>query len=442
MQFVNVISQVPNNPIRRDTALASINQTGATLISIIGGLNQKDFGFFTLLKTAREFRDFRDSFATPVNGKLFGDSGGYSVIKGDVHPEDIPRFIPCYIKFFELEHHTVNTFFSLDIPIFIKPEFQDFNTIANINEFNRQSLVESKELMEKDPEIRQKFSYVWHFKIPEQYRIFSQLYDELELSKLIMRRSIGGMVGLPKKTAIRFAPFIALAYRCLLDHLKGAYPEEPFTLHMLGIKSKTDRFAMALIEQLFRRYLKDTADVKVTYDSININRNTQYNVRNVKFFSLEDDTLNEYRNVFALPQDIIESVYFTDSMEDHFRAELENLKNGKKMLSADSFAPLAIHSEVFIDRYFSKVVESYEVVDAFFRSTSVIQVKAHLKNMMLKLSLEEPSIFTKKFLQAFIENVEWIFAFHRWFILKRDRVSLDELIFEFIQEINFPFRLG
>ena len=442
MQFVNVISEVPTDPIRRDTAFASTNQTGATLISIIGGLNQKNFGFFTLLKTARQFREFRRSFAAPMNGILFGDSGGYSIICGDVHPEDIAKFIACYCKFFELEHSSVDQFFSLDIPIFTKTEFQDFNTVANIYKFNRQSLVESKELMEKDPEFRKKFSFVWHFKIASQYRIFSQLYEELELSKLVMRRSIGGMVRLPQITGIRFAPFVALAYRCLLDHQEGSYTEELFTLHLLGIKSKPDRFAMALLEQLFERYLKDIADVKITYDSINVNRNTQYNVRNVKFNSFDGDTLNEYRNVFALPQDIIESVYFTDTMQDHFAAELDNLKNGKEMLSTDSFSPLAIFSERSIDRYFSTVIEFFEVIDTFFESTSVIQVKHHLKNMMLKLSLEEPSIFTKNFLQAFIENVEWIFAFHRWFLLKRDRNSLDDLIFEFIREINFPFRLG
>jgi len=441
VDFTNVVGNIPKDQSRKDVLLASLYRTRKSLMSIIGGLRQKDSSFFSLQKTARDFREFQSAYIKVVNGELYADSGGYSIIAGDVHPEDIPKFIACYTKFFELEHSSVDQFFSLDIPIFLKPEYQSFNTRKNILEFNKTSLTEAKQLLE-DPLIRGKFNFVWHFKMLDQYQIWSNLYEELGLSDVIMRRSIGGMVGLPKLTGIRFAPFIALAYRCLLDHLEGAYPEETFHLHFLGIKSKTDRFAMALIQKLFTRYLDGMPAPAFTYDSINVNRNTQFNVRSLRVFSFADGCLEEYPGVFRVPADILKEVYFKASLKNDLTREMDNLKNGNALGNSDIFSPLGIYSEMAVDAYFAYIIESYEVAEIFFKSTSVIQVKHHIRNLLSDLSVSQPNLFTKNFKTTLIENVEWTFRFHDWFSHKRDRQNLHDLIVEFIEAINFPFELA
>ena len=441
MDFVNVIGTVPTDQMRQDIAQASINITGKTLISIIGGLKQKNFGFDTLLKTSREFKRFQNEYVKNINGELFADSGGYSIIAGDVHPSDIDKFTKCYTKFFELEHQSVNTFFSLDIPIFLKDEYLKFNTKQNIYKFNRQSLMDAKTLLEENPEIGKTFNFVWHFKILEQYQIWSKLYDELGLSKLIKRRSIGGMVGLPNITGKHFAPFIALSFRCFFDHQKGAYPNEPFNLHLLGIKSKTDRFAIAILEALFTRYLAGIANAKFTYDSINVNRNAQFNARNLETFSFENGEIIRYDTIFEIPKRIIKQIYFTETMKKAFDGEVSNLQNGRKLNSSDNFAPLGIFSNKQIDKYFMNIIERYEIIDMLFNNTSIIQVKYNLNNVIIDLSLQHPKLFTKNFHKTLIENIEWIFRFHRWHQNNRNKDSLDEIIAAFIEEINFPFYL-
>ena len=441
MHFVNVIGTVPTDQMRQDIAQASISITGKTLISIIGGLKQKNFGFDTLLKTSREFKRFQNEYVKNINGELFADSGGYSIIAGDVHPSDIDKFTKCYTKFFELEHQSVNTFFSLDIPIFLKDEYKKYNTKKNIYEFNRQSLIDAKTLLEENSEIRKKFNFVWHFKILEQYEIWSKLYEELGLSKLIKRRSIGGMVGLPKITGKRFAPFIALSFRCLFDHQEGAYPDKTFNLHLLGIKSKTDRFAIEILESLFTRYLAGIANAKFTYDSINVNRNAQFNARNLETFSFENGEINRYGTIFDIPNNIINQVYFTETMKKTFQDEISNLRNGRNLNSSDNFSPLGIYSNIHIDNYFLHIIERYQIIDMLFNNTSIIQVKYSMKSLLIDLSLKQPGLFTKHFQETLLENIEWIFRFHNWYRNNRNKDSLDEIIAAFIEEINFPFHL-
>ncbi len=441
MDFVNVIGSMPNTEVRKDLTLASTKVTQKTLISIISGLKQKNSGYDTMQKTIRDFRQFKNEYAKQVDGKLYGDSGGYSIIAGDVNPKDIPKFVSCYNKFFELEHGSVDQFFSLDIPIFLRPEFRDYNTSKDIFEFNHLALSESKKILERDPEFRKKFNFVWHFKILEQYRIWDRLYEELELSNLISRRSIGGMVGLPKRANIKFAPFIGLAYRCLYDHQNGPYGNERFILHLLGIKSESDRLAMAVIEALFKAYLPENVEVTITYDSINANRNTHFNVKNLETFRFENGILHRYDNVFSLPQNVIESVYFTTSMQELFARELTQLKTGKNLTSADSFSPLGLYSVKAIDAYFMQRIASYNVANIFLESTSVVQVKHHLEKFVLDMSLEQPKIFTKNFKKTFIENIEWIFKFHYWYIKYRDKKSLGKRITDFIDEIGYPVKL-
>ena len=157
--------------------------------------------------------------------------------------------------------------FSLDIPSSIK--YLELNKVDVIYEFNKRALLKLRGLIEIHPELKDKIYFVWHFKIAAQYQIWSRLYKELGLAEFISNRAIGGMVGLHGKTKTNFSPFTAISYRCLLDYLEAENFKNDFRLHFLGMYIGYDRFQIALLEKLFSRYLQDSANVKMSYDSIN-----------------------------------------------------------------------------------------------------------------------------------------------------------------------------
>ena len=91
MKYVYVASGSPADPKRSNVCRASAALAGFSLISLIGGLKQKDFGFETILAVAMDIKDFHDRFVRPISGTLYVDSSGYSIIKGDVTPENVIR---------------------------------------------------------------------------------------------------------------------------------------------------------------------------------------------------------------------------------------------------------------------------------------------------------------------------------------------------------------
>jgi len=435
MNFVDVISNISNSNIYRESILLTGKITGISLFSLIQGFRQDNFGFDTLQNLAVAIRQFKREFLW----QLFIDSGGYSIIRGDIDPKDIPMVIGCYAKYIESENMHFDQIFSLDIPLIAKPEFAAFNTQRNILECNRQSLMASKPLLE-DPQIRSKFSFVWHFKTPEHYQIWSHLYDELDLSKRIMRRSIGGMVGLSSTANIRFAPFIAMAYRCLLDHLAGPYASEPFYLHLLGIKSLSDRFAMALMDRLFKEYL-NPPEAFLTYDSISETRAMHLKNKNSKVYNFENGVLNRFTTLFDIPDDLINHIYSHSPLTEWVKPEIERLRAGQRMKHLNILSPLGAYSAIQLNRYLEHAIDHYEMANILLKRSSIIQVKHDLKPILNELYHEQPEIFTKSFVDDFIINVGWIFRFSQWYQTSRDRSTLEPLIEDFIHTINFPSRL-
>ena len=67
MDFVNVLGSIPTKEVNKQLTLASINVTKKTLISIISGLKQKNFGYDTMQRTVRDFRQFKNNFAELVS---------------------------------------------------------------------------------------------------------------------------------------------------------------------------------------------------------------------------------------------------------------------------------------------------------------------------------------------------------------------------------------
>ena len=145
------------------------------LFSLIAGLRQGSFGFDTLHRITQEIIEYKKVLGN--DRKFFIDSGGYSIIAGDVSPRDISKFIECYNLFLDRDApDNCDYIFSLDIPIFLK--YKEFNTSKYIYEMNLKSIQESKKVLLKNKELFDKFIYVWQFKLHKQNVLWKKIYDD------------------------------------------------------------------------------------------------------------------------------------------------------------------------------------------------------------------------------------------------------------------------
>ena len=447
MEFVNVTASMPWSRIRLndDVTMASVNLTKRSLVSIIGGLKQKRAGPDTIQNQMYEIEAYRKRFVQPCHGRLYIDSGGYSIITGEVDPQNIRKAIKLYNLVLEHYPKSYDNIFTLDIPVLLKAP--SLNTKANLFQLNYESLFDTKKFLEKSLELQNKVFFIWHFKVFGQYHIWKNIYSDLGLNDYIKNRAIGGLVGLNNALMkagrkIDFSPVIALSFRCLLDHLKKKTVDKIFCLHYLGVKMRSDRFIIALIERLFKIYLRDISEVVFTYDSIHYNTSAMLSTKTlVNCWHFHENQIENYENIFSVSNKILQSIYFNDQMYCSLNTEIENLKRGKKLNNAGILSPLNIYSNMQLDLYFKYTIKKYSLAELIYRSKTDFDVYPKLKKMLEELKLSQPNIFTNKLTKQIYSSIEYIYKFHKWYCIRRDYESLDELIDEFVKTINFPMVL-
>ena len=182
-------------------------------MSLIGGLRQQHSGPDTLLDQVYEIQQYRDRYVEPCNGKLYVDSGGYSIISGEVKPQNILKTIKIYHLYLKHYPGDFDNIFTLDIPVVLNDPA--LNTKANLYRLNYESLSDTLRLLQRSRQLQEKVIFVWQFKIPGQYEIWKAIYKELKLNNYIQNRAIGGLVGLHNALRnsgrkIDFSPVIAL----------------------------------------------------------------------------------------------------------------------------------------------------------------------------------------------------------------------------------------
>lgn len=434
MKYLHVAGKP--SPGRVDFNPAILRQTNLCLYSLIEGLRQKDFNTHTLAKVIENIQGYSRAYVAPVNGEIFTDSGGYSIIAGFVSPEDILRFIACYNVYAVHERNVYHSIFSLDIPW--SKKFDSLNTKQRIYEFNLMSLLSARDILQDYPEVKEKYYFVWHFKMLSQYLIWKDIYDSLGLNSLVKNRAIGGMVALRGATGINFSPFTPLAYRCLLDYLETKDYSRPFTLHFLGMYIPYDRFQIALLEHLFRRYFEGQIGVKLTYDSINYTHTVRMN-KGLQLYVPNGADLDVYPSLVDAPRELLKSIYVEDV--DFIAAEIERRRAGHNLVHSDSFAALNIFSNKAIDNFFSHVVDSYGIADMFFKFKSSTRILHEVGLILEELRLKYSQLFTKSTIHSIMKNIELTFLFHDWFVNYRDYVSLNGMVIDFIRDIKFPSEL-
>ena len=307
-----------------DYNYSAVVNSNNLLISMIDVLNSSSSASksFTFFKSLYQMHELYRNAGTKFN--TFLDSGGYSIIVGDVKANQTREFIERYNTRIIEGKNIYDYVFSLDIPIFLSEP--QFNTKDAIKQFNKESLIQTYNQAAKDEILRKKLYFVWHFKIKEQYDIWNELYEELKINNLIQNRAVGGMVGLRGITQIDFSPFIAPMYRCLLDYINGD-TSVPFRFHALGVYIQHDRFFLCFLEKLFNWYLSKlnlNDNSHITYDSVNYMRTAQLRSRDLDIYHFNGYAIDIYRHI-ECPDDIYKDAYginYTNALE-----EIDRIKN-------------------------------------------------------------------------------------------------------------------
>ena len=430
---------------KTDFNISAVQSAKNVLISIIEGLNQKRFGFDTLSVVVNHIRNINEKYIRPTKSKLFIDSGGYSIIVGDVSPMNVTKFIECYNHYLLTEKDIYDYIFSLDIPIFLNnPEY---NTVHHIENFNRISLTKSIEILQQYPELKEKFYFIYQFKVSGQYQIWKKLYDELNLSNYIQNWAIGGMVGMrgilrkdPGSTDINFSPFTAIAYKSFFDYINSTnFGVKNFNLHCLGIYIKYDRFQLTLLEKLFKEYLipmMKEPNPNLTYDSVNYMRTAQLKVKSLNIFQRVENSIIYHDSIQVVPTELFQQVY--GELYPLLEIEIENLKAGRNLNNIDSFTGLNVFSNIELDKFFDWIIDEYEIISLFFKCNDYEHFKRMLDPILITITAKWSFIFTSKLIKCIRENLRITYIFNYWWINKKDETSLNTLITEFIKKIGFP----
>jgi len=402
------------------------------LYSIINAFGSEQFGYDNMLTCSNNVKDYHDNLYE--DEKLFIDSGGYSIIVGDVPPKQVRLFTQVYNYFLEQYSHLTDYLFSLDIPIFLK--YPKYNTVEYILKCNYEwSQIESKIILDKHPELYEKFIYVWQFKMPQQFKIWQKCYNEIFANeKRLKHFAIGGLVGLRGLTNIPFSPFIAPAYKILRILQEKNIPEESI-LHILGVYGLHDRFTMMFMDELFNRiHLKNNkCSVKITFDTINYTLSGLYKVRELPFLNcpivkpgsndlFESEDINNKLN-FLIPDDNVRAKILYD---------MQNIIDGKNLADPKLMGLTYVIYSHMLDAVMKKVIDEYQLVDFVLSYDSWNKLKCWLPSKLNTIEHKYP--FFKSMNKGIMHNMEWIIAYAKRFD-NMDMHDIDRGVEIFVKKI-------
>ncbi|HQF36477.1 MAG TPA: hypothetical protein PLL26_02440 [Candidatus Dojkabacteria bacterium] len=408
------------------------------LFSLIKGLRQGSFGFDTLHRVVEEIKEYRKIL--DKGRKFFIDSGGYSIIAGEVSPRDAAKFTECYNMFLEKDaFNNCDYIFSLDIPIFLK--YPESNNVRTIYEANTRSITNSLKILNKNPELYNKFIFVWQFKILKQYNIWKKIYEEnLVGNKNLRNFAIGGLVSLRGITGIKFSPFISMAFK----NLKIIYDKNlDYTsiLHILGVYHLHDRVIMSFLHKLFNRYyLKDkNCKVQITYDTVNYALSGLYKLKEQIMFIPENNTY-----ICGYAHELIDKMHLViddSKILEIVMKDLNCVLENKNVEETQIASLLNVITQTTIDKIIDEEIDKNNIVDLFIGTNNFNSFKNKITPILMSLEKKYPLIFGNRTKKNLI-NFQYCYAFHQYWLNGQKEDELEKLIEKFISLINFPFDLS
>jgi len=430
---ISPINQVYQKPI--------FDHSKTCLVSLIHALSSNSFGYNTVEKGVADLKDFKLKYLDGVFPFIL-DSGGYSIIAGDVPYNSISKFIDCYNYGLELLKDDFDYVFSLDIPIFIKES--ERNTINTIGTLNQHSLTQSISIIKQNPELIDKFSLVLQWKMKSQYYIWDALYDDLNLKDYVKNYAIGGLVGLYGMCPhINFASFIGPCFYWFYRYIEKGDFNHPLFIHILGQYHKSSRFILFFLQELFNDYLELVGQTcKITFDTINYSISSMYKTRiGVDIYINESSNLNVIHS-YELTDDILSKIYTTPESLNCFHSNWDNIKNNESLNDTSFLIPAYIYSQLQLDQYFEDTIKNNKLIEIFRSRDSVQETPINKWEKLKWQFIKYLDFLTPSFSKFVLVSLSYILTFHYWVIYDNlNKEKLDILMYEFIKKINFPFDL-
>ncbi len=408
------------------------------LFSLIKGMRQGNFGFDTLHRVTEEIKQYRQVLD---NGrKFFVDSGGYSIIAGDVSPRDVGKFTECYNMFLERDApDNCDYIFSLDIPIFLK--YPENNNIKTILEANSRSISTAVKILEKNPKLYDKYTFVWQFKLLKQYNIWKQVYQENFADNNNLKNfAVGGLVSLRGITGIKFSPFIGITYK-ILKLINDKNLDYTSIIHILGVYHLHDRMIMSFLHKLFNQhYLKDRkCKVQVTYDTVNYSLSGLYKLKEQIMFIPEPN--GTYTCGYA--HDLMDKMHLVIDNKEVLETvcrDLQCVRDGKNVEETRMASLLNVIAQTTIDKIIDEEIDKNNIVNLFLETSNFNTFKNKISPILRELEYKYPLIFGNRTKKNLI-NFQYCFVFHEAY-MNYNSDKFEKLMEKFIERIGFPFDLN
>jgi hypothetical protein len=423
--------------------------TGNTLASIWTLIKYPNFsmGNFTHADRKQKLLDYDDTVIKPNNSLITIDSGGYSIIKGDIPFDEIGPFEDYFIHILEEERDRYDMIFTLDIPFGANDLRLQNGTI--IDALNFRSLKRTFEVSKRYSKIRDKLFYVYHFKTERQYKIWQKHYQDMNIGEQITHRAVGGLVGLKGDARwVKFTPFTIMLFKCLYDYLDAGFEVPVLKLHVLGVYIPRERFVIALVEKIFNQFLQDegiNTKVVFTYDSIHISLESVNYPKTMHFWSYENQKL-DWNRYHSVPQHVLDRVYGKKDAS-FVQSEIQLLYTGQKRTDTSALVPLAIDSAIQLDQFLMNVVDKHDVinrldipnyVDPKKKSSVDPKVEDLAKELVSTYQKFGGELFTETKL---LKDLKYIQSFTAWLFHSQDGNKLEEIIRATITAIDYPYYL-
>jgi len=408
------------------------------LISLIDGLRQSTFGLNTLIKTAKDIEKLHKRFIGE-DKKWMIDSGGYSIIVGDVSPRDMSKFMDCYNHYLEFyAENCCDYILSLDIPILLK--YPEYNNIKYITDMNYLSGTKSRKILDGNKKLYDKFIFVWQFKTPKQYKIWNNYYNDIFSDcKELKNFAIGGQVGLRGITGIDFSPFIGSCYQ-ILDIIYKKDLNCESLLHLLGIYGLHDRFLMGILDRLFNKYylVERQGSIKISFDTINHLVSGLFKIRELKSVIIEEGKiLYDYNHKMIDKFDLlIEDIVTLKEI----KRNLQNIVDNNRIGDTNIVAILEVIKNQMFNRIMDAAIDHYRIVELFIDCGTFNKFKNQFIPIYLQLEKDFPYIF-KNLQNKLLINFQLIYSFDLWWRNGHDPKELEKMMGKFINMIGYPFDL-
>lgn len=408
------------------------------LISLIDGLRQSSFGLDTLTRTALAIEKLHQRFISK-DKKWMIDSGGYSIIVGDVSPRDMSKFMDCYNHYLEFYAETCCDYIlSLDIPILLK--YPEYNNVKYITDMNYLSGTKSRKILAANKKLYDKFLFVFHFKTQNIYNLWEKYYNDIfKDDKDLKNFAIGGQVGLRGITGIDFSPFINTSYK-ILDIIYEKNLNCESILHLLGIYGLHDRFLMGILDRLFNKHylVGRQGSIKISFDTINHLVSGLFKIRELKSVIVEDSKiLYDYNHKMIDKFDLlVEDINTLKEVKDN----LKNIVDKVRIGDTNIVAILEVIKNQQFNRIMDAAIDHYKIVELFIDCGNFNKFKHQFIPIFIQLEKDFPYIF-KNLQSKMLINFQLLYSFHDWFKQGRDPIQMNRISSKFIKMINFPFEL-